>query len=134
LAAVIWYENALPCVPFAVVALVMTGAGTATGTVGRIGVMPPGAPPLVVPSDPEQVAAVVGVPKSKLVVPCSDRTTGNPVATQLAIMVRVSVARAVPWLVVAESATPKVPGAMGVPEIKPVAVFTFRSAGKPVAP
>jgi hypothetical protein len=49
-------------------------------------------------------------------------------------MVTVSVALPVPPAFVALSVTVEVPAAVGVPEITPVAVFTVRPAGKPVAP
>ena len=68
----------MPCVPLAVVALVITGAGAA--------------------------------------------------------MVRVSVAVPVPVELVALSVTVEVPGAVGVPETRPVEVLTERPVGKLVAP
>ena len=49
-------------------------------------------------------------------------------------MVSVSVALPVPALLVALSVIVEVPAAVGVPEIKPEAVFTVRPAGSPVAP
>jgi hypothetical protein len=49
-------------------------------------------------------------------------------------MVSVRVAFPVPALLVALSVTVDVPGAVGVPEIKPVPVFTVKPAGNPVAP
>ena len=48
-------------------------------------------------------------------------------------IVKVSVAVPVPVLLVALSVTVEVPAAVGVPEIKPVAVFTDNPAGNPVA-
>ena len=44
------------------------------------------------------------------------------------------VALPVPVLFVALSVTVDVPAAVGVPEMRPVLVFTLRPAGKPVAP
>jgi hypothetical protein len=75
--AVIWYENALPAVPFAVPPLVITG-----------------------PAE---------------------------------LMVNVSVAVPVPPLLVALRVTVEVPAALGVPEIRPVDVFTDNPPGRPVA-
>ena len=51
-----------------------------------------------------------------------------------AAMVKVSVAVPVPVELVALSETVDVPDAVGVPEIRPVEVFTERPEGKPVAP
>ena len=50
-----------------------------------------------------------------------------------ATIVNVTVAEPVPTLLVALKITLKVPEAVGVPEIKPDAVFTVRPAGSPVA-
>ena len=75
--AVIWYEKAVPWVPFAEVALVITGDGAA--------------------------------------------------------MVRVSVAVPVPVELVALSVTVDVPDAVGVPETRPVEVFTDKPEGRLVA-
>jgi hypothetical protein len=47
--------------------------------------------------------------------------------------VSVRVALPVPPLLVAFSVTVEVPAAVGVPEIKPVAVLTDKPAGNPVA-
>ena len=44
------------------------------------------------------------------------------------------VALPVPVLFVALSVTVDVPAVVGVPEMRPVLVFTLRPAGKPVAP
>jgi hypothetical protein len=77
LVAVIWYENAVPRVPLALVVLVITGT---------------------------------------------------------AVSVRVSVAVPVPALFVALSVIVETPPTVGVPEIRPVVVFTVRPAGRPVAP
>jgi hypothetical protein len=49
-------------------------------------------------------------------------------------MVKVRVAVPVPVLFVALKVTAEVSLAVGVPEIKPVVVFTLRPAGKPDAP
>jgi hypothetical protein len=57
------------------------------------------------------------------------------VITGTATIVRVSVAVAVPEVLVALNVTVDVlPGPVGVPEITPVAVFTVKPAGNPVAP
>jgi hypothetical protein len=49
-------------------------------------------------------------------------------------MVSVRVALPVPPLLVALRVALDVPAAVGVPEIKPVALFTVNPAGNPVAP
>jgi hypothetical protein len=49
-------------------------------------------------------------------------------------IVTVRVALPVPPAFVALSVTVEVPAAVGVPEITPVAVFTIRPVGNPVAP
>jgi hypothetical protein len=49
-------------------------------------------------------------------------------------MVSVRVALPVPALLVALTATLEVPAPVGVPEIKPEAVFTARPVGNPDAP
>jgi hypothetical protein len=63
---------------------------------------------------------------------------GEVLATQvkvtLWVTVSVRVALPVPPLLVALSVTAKVPAVVGVPEIKPVAVFTNNPEGNPVAP
>ena len=48
--------------------------------------------------------------------------------------VKVSVALPVPPALVALIVTVYVPAIVGVPEIKPVLVFTLKPGGKPVAP
>ena len=48
--------------------------------------------------------------------------------------VSVRVALPVPVLFVALSVMVEVPAAVGVPEMRPVLMFTLRPAGKPVAP
>ena len=53
---------------------------------------------------------------------------------RLLLMVRVSVPVPVPVLLVALIVTDDVPAPVGVPEINPVAVFTDKPEGKPVAP
>ena len=55
--------------------------------------------------------------------------TGAPL-----LMVSVSVAAPVPALFVALSVTVDVPAVVGVPEIRPLVVFTARPDGSPVAP
>jgi hypothetical protein len=50
-----------------------------------------------------------------------------------AAMLRASVAEPVPAELVALSVTLKLPAAVGVPEMRPVAVFTESPEGKPVA-
>ena len=59
------------------------------------------------------------------------KATEGPVAVEI---VRVSVALPVPVELVALSVTVDVPDAVGVPEIRPVEVFTDNPAGNPVAP
>jgi hypothetical protein len=54
--------------------------------------------------------------------------------TGTAETVSVSVAVPVPALFVALSVIVETPAAVGVPEIRPVVVFTVRPAGSPVAP
>ena len=49
-------------------------------------------------------------------------------------MVSVRVAFPVPVLLVALKVTVEVPAAVGVPEIKPVLLFSANPAGSPVAP
>jgi hypothetical protein len=49
-------------------------------------------------------------------------------------MVSISVALPVPLLLVALGVTVEVPDAVGVPEIKPLAVLTDKPAGRPDAP
>ena len=58
----------------------------------------------------------------------------NVMAWALEVMVKVRVALPVPPALVALSVTVEAPLAVGVPEITPVAVFTDRPAGNPVAP
>jgi hypothetical protein len=48
-------------------------------------------------------------------------------------MVKASVAEPVPAVLVALSVTLKLPATVGVPEIRPVVVFTDSPAGSPVA-
>jgi hypothetical protein len=50
------------------------------------------------------------------------------------LIVKVSVALPVPPALVALMVTLYVPAVVGVPEINPVAVFTVKPAGNPVAP
>jgi hypothetical protein len=49
-------------------------------------------------------------------------------------MVSVRVALPVPPLLVALRVTVEVPAAVGIPEINPVALFTVKPDGNPVAP
>jgi hypothetical protein len=55
------------------------------------------------------------------------------IAGATAVIVSVRVAWPVPPALVAPSVTVEVPEAVGVPETNPVAVFTDKPAGKPVA-
>ena len=77
LLAVIWYENALPTVPLAVVALVITGAA---GLMVSASVALPVPPLLVALSVTVDVPAVVGVPEINPDVLFTDNPAGNPVA------------------------------------------------------
>jgi hypothetical protein len=54
--------------------------------------------------------------------------------TGTAVTVNVRVAVPVPALFLALSVIVETPAAVGVPEIRPVVVFTVRPAGSPVAP
>lgn len=58
----------------------------------------------------------------------------NKTERELEWMVSIRVAVPVPPLLVALNVTVYLPAAVGVPEIKPVAVSTDKPAGKPVAP
>jgi hypothetical protein len=77
LLAVIWYENALPTVPLAVVALVITGAA---GLMVSASVALPVPPLLVALSVTVDVPAVVGVPEINPDVLFTDKPAGNPAA------------------------------------------------------
>jgi hypothetical protein len=77
LEAVIWYEKALPTVPLAVVALVITGAAMAIVSV-RVALPVP--PLLLALSVTVEVPAAVGVPEIKPLLVLTDRPAGNPVA------------------------------------------------------
>ena len=70
----------------------------------------------------------------QVLVVLSGMAVAGLVITGTAVMVRVRVAVPVPAAFVALSVTGVVPGAVGVPKIKPVAVLTDNPAGKPVAP
>ena len=69
----------------------------------------------------------------ELVVPKAAATDCTKCA-EMAAIVRVKVAVPVPTALVALRATVEVPSVVGVPEIKPVPVFTDRPAGNPTAP
>ena len=56
------------------------------------------------------------------------------IAGAAGLMVSVSVAIPVPLAFVAVRVTVEVPDTVGVPEIKPLVVFTVTPAGSPVAP
>ena len=75
--AAIWYENAVPTVPLAVVALVITGAAAATVTV-RVAFPVPVL--LVALRLTVEVPAAVGVPEINPLVLLTDSPLGNPVA------------------------------------------------------
>jgi hypothetical protein len=77
LLAVIWYENALPSVPLAVVALVITGAGMAMVSVK---VALPVPPLFVALSVTVELPAAVGVPEINPVVLLTVSPAGKPVA------------------------------------------------------
>jgi hypothetical protein len=74
---VIWYENALPTVPFADVALVIAGAATA---IVNVSVAFPVPVLLVALSVTVEVAADVGVPEISPVAAFTVRPAGNPAA------------------------------------------------------
>jgi hypothetical protein len=76
LAAIIWYENALPTVPFAVAALVITGAAVTV----TVSVAVPVPPLLVALNVTVETPAPLGVPEIKPVVVLTDNPLGNPVA------------------------------------------------------
>jgi hypothetical protein len=77
LVAVIVYENAVPTVPLAEVALLMTGFATETVNVK---VALPVPPALIALRVTEDVAAVVGVPDITPVAVLIDSPAGRPVA------------------------------------------------------
>ena len=58
----------------------------------------------------------------------------NVILVELEVMVTVRMALPVPPPLVALSVTVELPAAVGVPEIRPVAGFTVRPPGNPVAP
>jgi hypothetical protein len=99
--AVIWYENAVPTVPLAAVALVIAGAPAAIVSVRVAWPVPL---PLVALNVTVEVPAAVGVPEINPLVPFTDSPAGNPVAPKL-----VGVFVAVIWY---ESAVPTVPFAV----------------------
>jgi hypothetical protein len=73
----IWYENAVPAVPFALVALVMTGA---PAVIVRVSVALPVPVLLVALNVTVEVAAAVGVPEISPFVVFTDNPAGKPVA------------------------------------------------------
>jgi len=75
--AVIWYEKALPTVPFAVLPLVITGGATAMVSV-RVALPVP--PPLVALSVTVDVPAPVGVPEINPVPAFTVIPAGKPAA------------------------------------------------------
>ena len=75
------------------------------------------------------VTATGALPKFRLEV---DRLAAAPVPPP--VMVIVTVPFPVPLVLVALSVTVDVAATVGVPEISPVAVFTVKPAGNPVAP
>ena len=75
--AVMEYEKALPTVPPALVALVITGAATATVKVRVALPVPPAFVALIVTVE---VPAAVGVPEITPEAVFTDRPAGNPVA------------------------------------------------------
>jgi hypothetical protein len=86
------------------------------------------------------VPAVVGVPEISPVVVFTANPAGSPVAVRELVMtgvagliVKVNVALPVPPALVALMVTLDVPAVVGVPEIRPVVVFTANPAGSPVA-
>jgi hypothetical protein len=78
--AVIWYANAAPTVPPAVVALVITGG---TGTIDRVNVAVPDPPPLVALRVTVVVPATVGVPEITPLPLFTASPAGSPVAPKL---------------------------------------------------
>jgi hypothetical protein len=161
LVALIWYENATPTIPLALVGLVIAGIAVMVSV--RLAVPVPTL--LVALNDTVDVLPVpVGVPEIIPVLVLTARPAGNPVAPKLVgvlvaviwyenalprvplamaglvitgkpRIVRVRVAVPVPALLVALNETVDVPPApVGVPEITPVLVLTARPAGSPVAP
>jgi hypothetical protein len=77
LVAVIVYEKAVPTVPLALVALLMTGAAMETVSV-RVALPVP--PALIALRVTEDVAAAVGVPEITPVAVLIDSPAGSPVA------------------------------------------------------
>jgi hypothetical protein len=77
LLAVIWYENALPSVPLAVVALVITGGGMA---MVRVKVALPVPVLFVALSVTVELPTAVGVPEINPVVLLTESPAGKPVA------------------------------------------------------
>ncbi len=73
----IWYENAIPTVPLAEVALVITGAAL---VIVRLRVALPVPPVLVAPSVTVEVPAAVAVPEIKPVAVLTDKPAGKLVA------------------------------------------------------
>ena len=75
--AAIWYEKALPTVPLAVVALVITGTA---GLMVSVRVAVPVPPALVALSVTDEVPVTIGVPEINPVPVFTIRGAGNPVA------------------------------------------------------
>ena len=75
--AAIWYVNALPTVPLAVVALVITGTA---GLIVSVSVAVPVPLAFVALSVTAEVPVAVGVPEINPVPVFTDRPAGNPVA------------------------------------------------------
>jgi hypothetical protein len=75
--AAIWYEKALPTVPLAVVALVITGTA---GLMVSVSVAVPVPPAFAALSVTVEVPVEVGVPEINPVPVFTDSPAGNPVA------------------------------------------------------
>jgi hypothetical protein len=75
--AAIWYVNALPTTPLAVVALVITGTA---GLMVSVSVAVPVPPAFAALSDTVEVPVEVGVPAINPVPVFTDKPAGNPVA------------------------------------------------------
>ena len=75
--AVIWYENAIPTVPLAEVALVITGAAL---VIVRLRVALPVPPAFVALSVTMELPPAVGVPETNPVAVFTDKPVGKPEA------------------------------------------------------
>ena len=143
--------------------LVITGAPGSGLLTTIVRVAEPVPPAFVAPNVTVEVLAVVGVPEIKPVAVLIVRPAGSPVALKLVgllvatiwyvkatptvpvalvalvmtgeagLMVRTKVVLPVPPAFAALTVTLEVPAVVGVPEIKPVPVFTVKPAGRPVA-